>query len=85
MTLSAQKTISYQPKKKRTKSVKSIKIGTKKKLSLTTSCLLTQVSLRSRLLKKINLIEAVERTIQPLESMSLRLLKKTKTNKKLKT
>ena len=47
------------------------------------SCLLTQVSLKLRLSKKTNIMEAAEGAIKPFESMLLKLLRKTRTRPKI--
>lgn len=70
-----QKNISRQSRKTRTIQIRKIEIGTKTRLSLIISHLLI-VSFRSRPTKKINIMEIVEKAIQPLGLISLRWLKR---------
>lgn len=58
---------------------------TKTRLSTTTPCLLTRVSLRPRFLRKTNVMTVVERAIQPLGSMLLRLPRKIRIKIRLRT
>ena len=51
---------------------------TKIRLSLTIPLLLTQVTLRLRLLRKTNVMKVIEEAIQPLKLILLRFLRKTK-------
>ena len=71
--------------KKKMKSIKSIEIETKTKIRLspTTPCLLTRISLKLRLLRKTNVIKAAKRAIQPLELISLRLPRKIRIRLKI--
>ena len=78
-TLDAQRAISRQPRKKKTKLVKSIKIGiqTKTRLSLITPFQLSQINLKPIPTRKVNVIEVAKGAIQPLGLMLLRLPRKT--------
>ena len=48
------------------------------KLSPTNFCLLIRVRFKPKPLKKTNIMQAIDKAIQPLGSIPLRLLKKTK-------
>ena len=61
-----------------------MRIKIKTRLSPTTLCLLTQISLRPRFLRKTNVMNTIKGAIYPLKSMSLRLLRKTKIRPKIK-
>ena len=65
LSLGTQRAIGRQPKKKKTKLVESIEMETKTKtkLSFIIPCLLIQVSLKLRPLRKTNVIEAIEGAI----------------------
>lgn len=79
MTSGFHRAIGRQPRKKRTKPVKNTRIKTKIMLSSTIFCLLTQFSLRPRPARKTNIMQVVEKVIQPLGLILLRLLRKKKT------
>ena len=68
-TLVAQKTIYHQPKKTKIKPIRNIEIEIK--LNLTISLLLI-VNLKSRLLRKINIMEIIKEVIQLLRLMPLK-------------
>lgn len=77
-TPSAQKTIGHQPKKIRIRSIKSIRMGIKARLSPTISLLpLTQIGFRPKPSK--NVMAVIEKAMQSLRSIPLRLPRKKKT------
>ena len=84
-TLSAQKIINCRPKKRKTKSVRSINMETKTRLSLITLYLLTQTNLKPKLSRKTSIKKAAKRAILLLGLIPLRLPKKIKTRIKPKT
>ena len=63
LTSDAQRAIGRQPKKRKVKSVGSTKIGTKIRLNAIIPCLLIQVSLKPRPLRKISIMKAAKETI----------------------
>ena len=86
-TSDAQKAIGCQPKKRKTKPIKNIKINIRIKIKLSSIMphLLIQVSLRYRLSRKTSVMDAAKGTIQLLGLRLIKFLRKTKIRIKSKT